>query len=379
MLFRTRVLVPMLYVLGYQVGAGSRRSIMGSGLAKPHPARILIVDDEPSVCSLLGDELRQQGYECTVATASEHAIELLDGDGFELVLTDIAMPRVSGLDLLVSVRRKLPHCRVVLMTAYGTTECIAQALFLGAFDFIEKPFEIGVLLAAVSRALRTEMELPALALRAADAMEFRDQAAGASLDSVLALVRAVEAKDAYTRRHSEQVAQYAKCIAQTMDLPRAMIERIRIAALLHDVGKIGVPDRVLTKAGPLTDEEFQCIRSHPVLGAEILGTIGLFKAESLLIRHHHERWDGGGYPDSLAAEESPLGARVIMVADCIDAMLMERTYKKGYSIDKMLGELVRCAGSQFDPQIAAASLEWCQSNREALFLPGKISMPEHLL
>jgi putative nucleotidyltransferase with HDIG domain len=202
-------------------------------------------------------------------------------------------------------------------------------------------------------------------------MEFRDQAARASLDSVLALVRAVEAKDAYTRRHSEQVAHYATSMAAAMGLPKTQVESIRIAALLHDIGKIGVPDHILTKAGPLTEDEFQHIRRHPALGAEILGTIGLFKAESLLVRHHHERWDGLGYPDGLAGEESPLGARVIMVADCIDAMLMERTYKKCYSVEKMLGELTRCAGTQFDPKIAAAALAWCQSHPEALFLPGE--------
>jgi putative nucleotidyltransferase with HDIG domain len=188
---------------------------------------------------------------------------------------------------------------------------------------------------------------------------------------VLALVRAVDAKDSYTRRHSEQVAHYAKAIAEAMGLPARLIESIHIAALLHDIGKIGVPDRILTKVGTLTEEEFWHIRRHPALGAEILGTVGLFKAESLLVRHHHERWDGCGYPDGLTGEESPLGARVIMVADCIDAMLMERTYKKGYSVEKMLTELTRCAGTQFDPKIEAAALAWCQSHREALFLPGK--------
>ena len=137
------------------------------------------------------------------------------------------------------------------------------------------------------------------------------------------------------------------------------------------VGKIGVPDHILTKAGVLTAEEFQTIRLHPALGAEILGTIGLFKAESALVKHHHERWDGQGYPDGLSGVEIPLGARVIAVADCIDAMLMERTYKKSYSVERMLDEITRCAGTQFDSKIAVAARAWCQSHREALFLPGK--------
>jgi len=335
------------------------------------PYRVLVVDDEPAVCAFIQDEFRQQGYDCTVATEPEQAIALLDGDAFDLILADISMPRLSGLHVLVYAKQKAPDCRVVLITAHGTRDHVAQALFLRAFDCVEKPFEASELLSVASRALHDKAQFSALSLRAADAMEFQDQAARASLDSVLALVRAVEAKDPYTRRHSEQVAHYARSIAETLGLPARLMERIRIAALLHDVGKIGVPDHILTKAGPLTEEEFQYIRSHPALGAEILGTIGLFKAESLLVRHHHERWDGGGYPDGLAGEECPLGARVIMVADCIDAMLMERTYKKSHTVEKMLAELTRCAGTQFDPKLAAAALAWCQSHREELFLPGK--------
>jgi putative nucleotidyltransferase with HDIG domain len=332
---------------------------------------VLVVDDEPAVCALIQDELRQQGCHCTVATEPEQAIGLLDGDAFDLILADMSMPRLSGLDVLVCAKRKAPDCRVVLITARGTRDFVAQALFLGAFDYVEKPFGAGELLSAVSRALHDRAQSSALSLRAADAMEFQNQAARASLDSVLALVRAVEAKDAYTRRHSEQVTHYTQSIAQTLGLPAELMERIRIAALLHDVGKIGVPDHILTKTGPLTEGEFQYIRSHPALGAEILGTIGLFKAESLLVRRHHEQWDGRGYPDGLVGEEAPLGARIIQVADCIDAMLMERTYKRGYPVEKMLAELTRCAGTQFDPKLAAAALAWCQSHREALFLPGK--------
>jgi len=342
------------------------------------PYRVLVVDDEPAVCALIQDVLRQQGCDCTVATEPEQAIALLDGDAFDLILADISMPRLSGLDVLVCAKRKAPDCRVVLITAHGTRDRVAQALFLGAFDYVEKPFGAGELLSVVSRALHDRAQFSALSRRAADAMEFQDQAARASLDSVLALVRAVEAKDAYTRRHSEQVTHYATSIAAAMGLSKTQVESIRIAALLHDVGKIGVPDHILTKAGPLTEEEFQHIRRHPALGAEILGTIGLFKAESLLVRHHHERWDGGGYPDGLAGEEAPLGARIIQVADCIDAMLMERTYKKSYTAEKMLAELTRCAGTQFDPKLAAAAVAWCQSHREALFLPGKSLVPESL-
>lgn len=343
----------------------------GSHMTASGLRRVLVVDDEQEVCALVGDELSQHGYDCQLATEPEQALALLDEGAFDLVITDISMPRLSGLDVLLYARRKAPDCRVVLMTGHGKRDYVAQALFLGAFDYVEKPFAAGALLSIAKRAIHNKARLPALALRAADAMKSTQQAAQVSLDSVLALVRAVEAKDAYTRRHSEQVANYAKSIAETLGLPSGLRESIRIAALLHDVGKIGIPDHILTKAGVLTAAEFQTIRMHPTLGAEILGTIGLFKAESALVKHHHERWDGQGYPDGLSGVEIPLGARVIAVADCIDAMLMERTYKKSYSVEKMLDEIARCAGTQFDPKIAATARAWCQSHRDALFLPGK--------
>ena len=200
--------------------------------------------------------------------------------------------------------------------------------------------------------------------------EANRQARQASLDSVRALVRAVEAKDPYTRRHSEQVTHYAIHLSRAMGVPPEQAEAFRVAALLHDVGKIGVPESVLTTPQPLTPEEFEHVRRHPGVGADILANITVFAVEALLVRHHHERWDGTGYPDGLRGEEAPLGSRIIHVADCIDAMLMDRSYKKGYPVERMLDELARCSGSQFDPRIAAHAIRWCHSNPHQLIRPG---------
>lgn len=207
---------------------------------------------------------------------------------------------------------------------------------------------------------------------AADALESKSQTRQALLDSVRALAQAVEAKDPYTRRHSEQVAHYAVSLAAAMGVSEAVVESIRVASLLHDIGKIGVPDNILTKRGALTEEEFKYIRRHPALGADILGNVALFSQEAQIIRHHHERWDGKGYPDGLAGEESPLASRIINVADCMDAMLMERTYKQGYPVETMLHEMARCAGTQFDPRIATAAVQWCRMNSDKLILPGQL-------
>jgi putative nucleotidyltransferase with HDIG domain len=288
------------------------------------------------------------------------------------------MPHLSGLELLAYAKSHMPECKVILISGNSRREFVAQALLLGAYDYVEKPFDAGELVEIVRRARGEENGGSGLYDRAAEAMTLSAQARHASLDSVSALVRAVEAKDPYTRRHSEQVAHYAVNIAKAMGLSGRRLESVRVAALLHDIGKIGVPDRILTKAGPLTSDEFQFIRHHPALGSDILSNITLFGGEASLVRHHHERWDGQGYPDGLAGEDIPFISRIIQVADCIDAMLMERIYKKSYSVEKMLAELIRCSGTQFDPKVASAAIQWCRANREKLILPGKIATAEIL-
>ncbi len=343
---------------------------------KSSTGNILIVDDELAIGELIKDELAEHGLLCWVATDSSLARKLIDGtsgDGqpFDLLIVDIEMPQFGGLELLAYAKDHSPGCKVIMVTGHSRREHISQALLLGAYDYIEKPFKCGELVEAVTKALGGQDEGSILCDRAAAAIELSSQAKRVSLESVWALVRAVEAKDPYTRRHSEQVAYYAGNLAEALGLSGAALESTRVAALLHDIGKIGVPDYILTKPGPLTEDEFQYISRHPALGSDILASITLFSAEAKLVRYHHERWDGKGYPDGLAGEETPLISRIIQVSDCIDAMLMERTYKKGYPIDTMLGELVRCAGTQFDPKIAATALAWCQSHRESLLPAGK--------
>ena len=333
------------------------------------PATVLVVDDEQQVCALLCDELSAAGFSCQGTTAPLEALRVLQTQQPDLLISDISMPDANGLEVLAHARRHAPNCKVILITGKSNREYVSQALLLGAYDYIEKPLDPEELLDVARRATTGGADKPELPQRAAAAMEASSQTKQAALDSVRALVRAVEAKDPYTRRHSEQVAHYAAFLARALNLPAAMQESIRVASLLHDVGKIGVPDHILTKPGPLTEEEFEHIRRHPALGAEILSNVTMFGQEAMLVRHHHERWDGKGYPDGLTGEESPLAARVIMVADSIDAMLMERTYKKGYPPDKMIGELIRCAEMQFDPKIAAAAVQWCRANPDKLILP----------
>ena len=332
---------------------------------------ILVVDDDELICNLIRDGLASCGLGCSTCTDPAVGLEIITRRQFTLLIADVTMPKHNGLELLARVRQAQPSCKVVLITGYSRRDVLAQAVMLGAYDYLEKPFDIQELLDTVRRALADRHQVPWLSQRAASAIREATSARQVALDSIRALVRAVEAKDPYTRRHSEQVAYYAVNLAEQLALDPETLEEIRVASLLHDIGKIGVPDRILTKPSRLTDDEFELIRRHPAMGADILSNISMFAGEALLVRHHHERWDGNGYPDRLVGEDIPLGARVIQLADCIDAMLMERTYKQGYSVDLMLHELVRCRGAQFDPQMVSAALEWCQEDPSRLILPGR--------
>jgi putative nucleotidyltransferase with HDIG domain len=330
------------------------------------PFHVLIVDDEPQVCSLLREGLSRAGLRCRATCEPAQAKELLTTSRVPVLVTDIAMPALSGFELLAHAERTNPDCKVILITGVSKREYLAAALHLGAYDYFQKPFSITELAETVCRAATGGRGPASLSIRAARAIQCQMQAGQTSLDSINALVHAVEAKDPFTRRHSEHVTHYAVSLARFIRLPEQEVESIRIAALLHDIGKIGVPDDVLTKPGPLSDSEFAQVKIHPEIGARIIASISLLAREARLVRYHHERWDGSGYPEGLAGEDIPLGARVIHVADAIDAMLMERTYRGAYSLEQMLAELKRCSGTQFDPALAAAAAEWCRASADQL-------------
>jgi putative nucleotidyltransferase with HDIG domain len=321
------------------------------------PANILIVDSDPKACDLMRHALSESGLPCSTATDCEQAAASLASQSFTVMIADISTLAAGGRSLLRQARQSEPECRAILTgdTSVGDP---AATLPLCVLDCFDKSRGIHGLVEAVRRVTRTGAE------------ELEMLHRQASLDSILALVHAVEAKDPYTRRHSEQVAHYAVHIAEHLELSEGEVESIRIAALVHDIGKIGVPDHILSKPGPLTEEEFEEIRRHPRLGAEILENIRAFSVEACLVRYHHENWDGSGYPGGLVGEETPLGARIVGIGDSIDAMLMERTYKQGYSVERMLGELTRCAGTQFQPWLVAGVADWCHRHPDEMFLPG---------
>ncbi len=325
---------------------------------------VLVVDDEPQINRLISDALELSGLACRTAGSGEEARQLLRRRQFRVVITDISMPGLGGLELLGYCKRR-GGCEVILMTGQGGDDCLAEALGHGAYDFFSKPFDVSQLVDSVHRIAAGRADSCSLPHRAVKALRMEDVSRRVAIESIFALAQAVEAKDPYTRRHSDHVAHYAVGLAQHMGLVN-LREVIRTSALLHDIGKIGIPDTILTKPGALTEEEFQHIRRHPALGEDILSKISMFAQEATIVRYHHERWDGRGYPDGIAGKDIPLEARIVNIADSMDAMLMQRTYKFAYSVQTMLDELIAGAGTQFDPKLAQMAVQWCRQHPEQL-------------
>ncbi|MCA9771415.1 MAG: HD domain-containing protein [Myxococcales bacterium] len=267
------------------------------------------------------------------------------------------MPERSGLELLEDLRALDRDAVVIMITGLPEIDTAARAVRAGAYDYLRKPFSADTVTAAAARAIE-HRKLLMERRRYREHLEREVQAQTRKirslyLESVHALNNALEAKDAYTQGHSLRVARYTDMITSALDLSVETRESIHLAARLHDIGKIGVRDEVLLKDRRLTPEEFAQIREHPAIGARILDPITDLAGAKAAVLHHHERWDGRGYPEGLAGENIPLGARALFIADAFDAMTTDRTYVKARSYAFAVEEIRRCAGTQFDPDLAA--------------------------
>ena len=322
-------------------------------------SRVLVIDDEAVIRMLVVEILEAAGHEVVAAEHAEHALELLDRAGFDLVVSDVVMPGLSGLELLDIVQRRQASLPVILVTGAGTYDTLSQALTHGAAGLVTKPFAHADLQNAVADALDR-------ADRSRE--ELRERLLAPTLASALA--NAIEARDSYLHGHCERLAALALRIAEDLDLPASEVETLRLGAILHDVGKIGIPDRVLLKPGPLDDEERRIVETHPVIGDKLLEPLDLLAAARPIVRHHHERWDGNGYPDRFAGTEIPLGARIVAVADSIEVMSSRQLYRAPLTPDQIVSELNRQAGGQWDAEIVAISLGLIASGELELRVEG---------
>jgi cyclic di-GMP phosphodiesterase len=313
--------------------------------------RVLVIDDDAVVREVIGEMLAGAGYEVLTAGTAAEALELFVDEEVGLVVSDIVMPDLSGLELLEAMRLHRPSLPIVLVTGANTRDNLTEALTRGADGFVAKPFTQAELCEAVENALdragRSEQDLRARLL-------------APTLTSALA--NAIEAREEGMRGHCERLTVLAMRLGLAFGLGEEEIETIRLGALLHDIGKIGIPDSVLLKPAALTAEETELMRTHTVIGDNLLEPIDLLAAVRPIVRHHHERWDGRGYPDGLEGEQIPLGARIMAVADAVEAMSASRVYREPLAEPDIVRELERGRGGQWDPNIVDLTLRMIETD-----------------
>ncbi len=333
----------------------------------PPPPRILIVDDDESVRDVISVLLSEEGYTCSVASGADMALELAEQEDTPLVISDMKMPGKDGLWLLEAFRDRYPDTAVIMLTGYGDTEAAVDCLRRGAVDYLLKPPKLTDLIRSIERALaKRRVELARKKYQKKLERKVRDRTTelrGALKDvsttyqnTLLALVSALDAREHETSDHSIRVVEYTTAIATRMSLKGPELDEICRGALLHDIGKIGVPDAVLLKPGKLTPEEWVEMRKHPDIGFNMIAAIPFLTVPSSIVLSHQERWDGQGYPRRLKGEEIHIGARIFAVADTLDAMTSDRPYRKGTTFANAIAEIDRCSGTQFDPQVVQAFL-----------------------
>jgi putative two-component system response regulator len=328
---------------------------------------VLIVDDEPVVRQILQRRLSTDGYHCEEAGSAREALDRLTKKPAELVVLDIKMPGKLGVDLLPEIKLKYPDTAVIMATAINDTSTAIQCMKDGAYDYLVKPFNLDEVALSTERALekrRLELENRAyrqhleemVDQRTAELREAVQRIKLASLDTIHRLSQAAEYKDEGTGAHIRRIGQYCVSIAHKTGLNDAEIENIMYAAPMHDVGKIGIPDRILLKPGKLEPDEWEIMKQHAIIGADLLAgsDIEFIRLAEVIALTHHEKWDGSGYPRGLKGTKIPLVGRIVAIADVFDALTSARPYKEPFSIKKSFDIIQEGRGTHFDPNVVDA-------------------------
>jgi len=306
---------------------------------------ILVVDDEPANVDLVQSYLKANSYKVIKAYSGEEALKKAFADPPDLILLDVMMPGISGFEICRRLKsdNRTQLIPVILLTALQDFQSKIQGLEAGADEFLSKPFNLTELLTRVRNLLRIK--------RLTDQLEQTESV-------IFALARAVEAKDSYTKEHILRIANYAERLGRALNLESQEILAIRYGGILHDIGKIGVSEAILRKPGPLTEQEWLEIRKHPIIGESIIQPMRFANKVGPIVRGHHERWDGKGYPDGLKEKAIPLGARIVALVDSYDAMTTDRPYRKALSVKRRAcREIEQDAGSKFDPELVPIFLK----------------------
>ena len=340
------------------------------------PVRVLVVDDEESIRSPIRRYLQQHGYDVSTAATGEEALRTLQRQPAACVLLDVYLPDVSGVELVPRMLAAEPATAILMLTAANDATTATLCMQRGAMDYLTKPVDLPVLGRAIQRALAAclsrretqqsnRMLQEEVAARSAELRAERANLERISIATLEALVNALEAKDPYLRGHSARVADLSAMVAAEIGADDEEIERVRTAGRLHDIGKIGIREDILNKQGPLTDEEYEHVKRHVVVGSQILSPLVHLSHIIEYVRGHHERWDGFGYPDRLAGTDIPFGARVIGAVEIYDALTTSRPYQEKMAAHFAVERLRDLIGTMLDPDVYRA-LETVVGRRQVL-------------
>ena len=337
-------------------------------MTSPRPSnvtRVLVVDDEDTIRLVLAKYLRTRGFEVATAETGDAALETLAGSRFDIMLCDVRMPGLSGVEIVPLALEADPDLGIVMLSAVNDAPTATEAMAQGVLDYLTKPIELDHLYAAVNRALhkrtllreqrRVERQIrEEVAERTKEVEKEKAHLRDLTVGVVEMLVNAMEAKDVFQRGHSARVGELAASIAEYMGLAPEVVEDVRIAGRLHDVGNIGIREDVLNKPGALTPDEFTHVKEHVRISVEILTPLRHIERAVSFVGDHHERWDGSGYPRTRSGEQISVGGRILAAADAFDALTSNRAYRQSMTPDEAVEELRRSAGTLLDPRVYEA-------------------------
>ncbi len=327
-----------------------------------HKEKILVIDDELAPRESIRMVLKDH-YTVSTANGAFDGFDIMAADPADLVVLDIKMPRMDGITALCKIKEEYPETEVVLLTAYASLDTAREAIRHGAFDYLLKPFDKDDVMSVVKKGLQKKRDRNGIRLERdilMDRATYLEEQVSSVKDNIMtcydgtvnALILTIDAKDHYTYDHSNRVAALSCSLARELGVPDKIIREIESAASIHDIGKIGIEEGILKKKGRLTPDEYTEIKKHPAIGTRIVQSVPFLEDAVPVILYHHERFDGTGYPEGLRAEQIPLSARIVMVADAVDAMMNSRPYRDALGVGNVMQELRQNSGKQFDPDVA---------------------------
>lgn len=326
--------------------------------AESNGYKIIVVDDEQGIVDSLSIFLKRSGYDFTGLTNPLEAIDRVRNEHFDMMILDFMMDPIHGDEVVEEIRKFNKDLYILLLTGHKDLapplETIKRLEIQG---YCEKSDKFDQLLLLIESGIKSIEQMNTIKTINEQLHDKNEELERAYLDTIGILRQTVEAKDPYTRGHSDRVSEYSVLIGKKLGLDEKTLHILKIGGLFHDIGKIGIPDSILLKESKLSDEEYSQIKNHPMIGVHMLGDAAIFTDILPIVKHHHERYDGRGYPSQLVGDDIPYVARIAAVADTFDAMTSKRSYRDSLPIDVVRAEIERCSGTQFDPNIAKVFLD----------------------